>query len=89
MGISEQQRMFLEDALLVNTLKTISDSRFGSSRPVYKVAPTDKEKEKEFAQKCAEFRNTLKAEPTSGVMKDGGGSVSLVTQQPLCCAGVG
>ena len=54
--------MFLEDALLVNTLKTISDSRFGSARPVYKVAPSDKEKEKEFAQKCAEFRNTLKSE---------------------------
>jgi hypothetical protein len=62
MGISEQQRMFLEDALLVNTLKTISDSRFGSSRPVYKVASTDEEKGKEFTQKCTEFRSTLKSE---------------------------
>ena len=52
--------MFLEDSLLVNTLKTISDNRFGSSRPVYKVVPT--EKEQEFAQKCADFRSTLKSE---------------------------
>jgi hypothetical protein len=62
MGISEQQRTFLENGLLPHALKASLDSQFeNKARPVFKKAKDEKEG-KEFEQKRAKFRDTLKSE---------------------------
>ena len=62
MGINEQKQTFLEDTLLIDTLKVSLYSQFNEARRVFNEAPNDAKEKEEFKQKCAKFRDALKSE---------------------------